>query len=39
VGLLSFAKGTEAATQFMDFLASPQAREFYKEYGWVIKEN
>jgi molybdate transport system substrate-binding protein len=37
VGLLSFAKGTEAATQFMDFLASPQAREFYKEYGWVIK--
>jgi accessory colonization factor AcfC len=39
VGLLSFAKGTEAATQFMDFLASPPAREFYKEYGWVIKEN
>ncbi len=39
VGLLSFAKGIEAAKQFMDFLTSPEAREFYKEYGWVITEN
>ncbi|MHC4546914.1 MAG: substrate-binding domain-containing protein [Planctomycetota bacterium] len=39
VGLLSFAKETEAAKQFMDFLAGPQSREFYKEYGWVITEN
>jgi molybdate transport system substrate-binding protein len=36
VGLLSFAKQPEAARQFMDFLASPQARAFYKEYGWVV---
>ncbi len=36
VGLLSFAKQPEAARQFMDFLASPQARAFYKAYGWVI---
>jgi accessory colonization factor AcfC len=36
VGLLSFAKQPEAAKQFMDFLASPEARAFYKEYGWVI---
>ena len=39
VGMLSFAKETEAAKQFMDFLASPQSREFYKEYGWVIPES
>jgi accessory colonization factor AcfC len=39
VGLLSFAKGIEAAKEFMDFLTSPQAREFYKECGWVITEN
>ena len=36
VGLLSFAKQPEAAKQFMDFLASPQARAFYKEYGWAV---
>ncbi len=36
VGLLSFAKKTEAAKQFMDFLASPASRKFYEEYGWVI---
>ncbi|MHC4641119.1 MAG: substrate-binding domain-containing protein [Planctomycetota bacterium] len=39
VGMLSFAKETEAAKQFMDFLAGPQSREFYKEYGWVIPED
>jgi ABC-type molybdate transport system substrate-binding protein len=39
VGLLSFAKQTEAAKQFMDFLASPQARAFYKAYGWVVPAN
>lgn len=39
VGMLSFAKETEAAKQFMDFLASSQSREFYKEYGWVIPES
>ena len=38
VGMLSFAKDSEAATQFMDFLASPQARRFYEEYGWSITE-
>ena len=36
VGMLSFAKQTEAARQFMDFLASPESRQFYKEYGWSI---
>lgn len=36
VGLLSFSKKTEDAKQFMDFLASPDSRKFYKEYGWVI---
>jgi len=39
VGLLSFAKNTEAATQFMDFLASPESRRFYEEYGWSITES
>ncbi len=36
VGMLSFVKDTEAATRFMDFLASPESRAFYKEYGWEI---
>ena len=36
VGLLSFAKQPKLATQFMDFLASPESRAFYKEYGWEI---
>lgn len=35
VGLLSFSKQPEAATKFMDFLASSEARSFYEEYGWV----
>ena len=39
VGLLSFSKEPEAATQFMNFLASPDSRKFYKEYGWAITEN
>ena len=36
VGMLSFAKDTEAAKQFMDFLTSAQSRKFYAEYGWAI---
>ncbi|MHC4191720.1 MAG: extracellular solute-binding protein [Planctomycetota bacterium] len=39
VGMLSFAKQTEVATQFMDFLASPESHQFYKEYGWTIIED
>ena len=39
VGLLSFSKEPEAAKKFMNFLASPDSRKFYKEYGWVISEN
>ena len=39
VGLLSFAKQPEAAKKFMDFLTTPEARAFYKEYGWVIPED
>jgi accessory colonization factor AcfC len=38
VGMLSFAKDTEAARKFMDFLTTPQARAFYKEYGWVVSD-
>ena len=36
VGMLSFAKDTEAAKQFMDFLASPESRKFYVEFGWTV---
>jgi accessory colonization factor AcfC len=39
VGLLSFSKEPEAAKKFMNFLASPDSRKFYKEYGWAIEEN
>lgn len=39
VGLLSFARQTEAAKQFMDFLTTPEARAFYKEHGWVIPKD
>ena len=35
VGMLSFSSQPEAATQFMDFLTTPEARSFYEEYGWV----
>jgi accessory colonization factor AcfC len=36
VGMLSFAKNTESARKFMDFLTTPEARAFYKKYGWII---
>jgi len=36
VGMLSFAKDTESARKFMDFLTTPEARAFYEEYGWII---
>lgn len=36
VGLLSFAKDKEKARHFMDFLASPESRKFYKEFGWCM---
>jgi accessory colonization factor AcfC len=39
VGMLSFAKNTEAARKFMDFLTTPEARAFYEEYGWVVSDN
>ncbi len=39
VGLLSFASQPEAAKKFMDFLVSPEAREFYKQHGWVVPED
>jgi accessory colonization factor AcfC len=39
VGMLSFAKDTKAARRFMDFLTTPEARAFYKEYGWVVSES
>ncbi len=38
VGMLSFARQPAQAEQFMDFLASPESRRFYREYGWVVPE-
>jgi accessory colonization factor AcfC len=38
VGMLSFARQPGPAEQFMNFLASPESRRFYKEYGWVVPE-
>jgi len=38
VGLLSFSKESEAAKQFMDFLASAESQKFYKKYGWVTQD-
>lgn len=35
IGLLSFSKQPEAATQFMDFLTTPEARACYERFGWV----
>jgi len=39
VGMLSFAKNVESARTFMDFLTTPEARAFYKEYGWVVEDD
>lgn len=36
VGMLSFTKDADAARKFMDFLTTPEARAFYKEFGWVV---
>lgn len=38
VGMLSFARRPDLAEQFMNFLASPESRRFYKEYGWIVPE-
>ncbi len=38
VGMLSFAKDTESARKFMDFLTTPEARAFYEEYGWIVSD-
>ena len=34
VGLLSFSRQPEAATRFMDFLTTAEARAFYQQYEW-----
>ncbi len=39
VGLLSFARQPGPAEQFMEFLASPESRRCYQEYGWVIQSS
>jgi molybdate transport system substrate-binding protein len=39
IGLLSFSKNPQAATNFMDFLTTPPARAFYQEFGWVLPES
>jgi len=36
IGLLKGAAQPEAATKFMDFLVTPEARAFYTELGWVL---
>jgi len=36
IGLLSFASRSEAATAFMEFLTTPEARACYVEHGWVL---
>ena len=36
IGLLSFASRPEAATAFMEFLTTPEARACYEEHGWVL---
>jgi ABC-type molybdate transport system substrate-binding protein len=38
VGMLSFAHQPRLAEQFMDLLASPESRRFYKEYGWIVPD-
>jgi accessory colonization factor AcfC len=38
VGMLSFARQPVAAEQFMNFLASPESRRFYRDYGWVVPD-
>ncbi|UCG49548.1 MAG: substrate-binding domain-containing protein [Phycisphaerales bacterium] len=39
VGLLSFAKEPENAERLMDYLATAEAREFYKAHGWCTVED
>jgi accessory colonization factor AcfC len=39
VGMLSFAKNIEPARKLMDFLTTPEARAFYKEFGWVLEDD
>jgi accessory colonization factor AcfC len=38
VGMLSFARRPDLAERFMEFLASPDSRRFYKEYGWTVPD-
>ena len=39
VGMLSFAKNIDNARKLMDFLTTPEARAFYKEFGWVLEDD
>ncbi len=36
VALLSFSKQPKLAKQFMEFLTTEEARQFYRQYGWEI---
>ena len=38
VGLLSFSKKPDLATQFMDYLATTDSQKYYLEYGWILPE-
>lgn len=38
IGLLSFSKNPALATRFMDFLTTPEARQFYRNYGWAVPD-
>jgi len=35
VGLLEFSRNVEEARQFMDFLTTEEAQDFYREFGWI----
>ena len=38
IGMLEFTKQPEKATDFMDFLVTPDARACYAKYDWVLPE-
>jgi len=38
IGLLDWSKSPEDATEFMNYLASPEAQKYYVEYGWVLPQ-
>ena len=37
IAMLQFTSQPDRCRQFMDFLVTPEAREYYQKYGWVVK--